>query len=119
MSCGFLAAGPVAFFILTMAVPAGAHLRNAHAGMDIQTHDENEATLQAALETHLSGKSRTWSSPQSGYSGAITPVRTWASRSGHFCRTFVEVVRLPSGRERNSRARACRNDAGIWVRVRG
>jgi surface antigen len=92
-------------------------LRKAHAGLDPQTHQEINAAMQAALETHLSGRSREWSSANSDYSGRLTPVRTWRSRSGHFCRAFVEIVRLPTGIERNSRGRACRNDAGIWVRI--
>ena len=117
MSRSLLPVGPAAFIVLMLALPAAAHLRKAHAGMDPQTHRENSAAMQIALETHLSGRSRDWSSPNLDFSGRITPVRTWRSRSGHFCRAFVEIVRLPSGAERSSRARACRNDAGHWVRI--
>ena len=128
MSRSLLLAGPTTFFVLplalpavlivlTLAGPAGAHLRHVHAGMNPQTHRQVDAAMQIALETHLSGRSRQWSSANPLYSGRITPVRTWRSRSGHFCRAFVEVVRLPTGVERNSRARACRNKAGNWVRI--
>ena len=117
MSRSFLLAGPAAFFVLMLALPAAAHSRNVHAGLDPQTHKKIEAAVQIALETHLSGRSRPWSSTKSGYSGRVTPVRTWRSRSGHFCRAFVEIVRLPSGVERNGRTRACRNAKGIWVRI--
>ena len=117
MSRSFLLAGTAAFLVLILALPAGAHLRGFHAGLDPQAHREIEAAMQAALETHLSGRGRPWASAKSNYSGRLTPVRTWRSRSGHFCRAFVEIVRLPSGIERNGRASACRNEAGSWVRV--
>ena len=117
MSRSFLLAGSTAFFVLMLALPAGAHLQKVHAGLDRQTHRQINTAMQTALETHLSGRSRQWSSENPRYSGRITPVRTWRSRSGHFCRAFVEIVRLPSGIERNSRASACRNEAGSWVRV--
>lgn len=116
MSRGFLLVGAAAFVVLMLALPAAAHLRRAHAGLDPRTHKEINAAMQIALETHLSGSSRRWVSSNAGYSGRVTPVRTWRSRSGHFCRAFVEIIRLPSGTERNSRARACRNEAGVWVR---
>ena len=103
--------------VLFLTGPASAHLRNIHAGMHPQTHEVINAAMQVALESHLSGRSRQWSSAKSNYSGRLTPVRTWRTRSGHFCRAFVEIVRLPSGVERNSRASACRNDAGVWVRI--
>ncbi len=117
MSRSFLLAGPAAFIALLLALPASSHLRGVHAGMDPQTHREIDAAIQTALETHLSGRSRQWSSAKSNLSGRVTPVRTWRSRSGHFCRAFVEIIRLPSGVERNSRGRACRNQAGVWVRI--
>ena len=117
MSRGLLPAGLAVFIVLMLTLPADAHLRNVHAGLDPQTHREINAAMHVALETHLSGRGRQWSSPKSNYSGRLTPVRTWRSRSGHFCRAFVEIVRLPSGLERNGRASACRNDAGHWVRI--
>ena len=117
MRRSFLLATSTAFFVLMLALPVGAHLRHVHAGLDPQTHLQIDTAMQTALETHLSGRSRQWSSANPLYSGRITPVRTWRSRSGHFCRAFVEIVRLPSGVERNSRDSACRTDAGHWVRV--
>ena len=117
MSRGFLIAGSTAFFILMLAPPAGAHWQHVHAGMNPQTHLQFDAALQTAMETHLSGRGRPWASANPAYSGRVTPIRTWRSQSGHFCRAFVEIVRLPSGVERNGRGRACRNDAGNWVRI--
>ncbi len=117
MSRRILFAGQASFFLLMLALPASGHFQKAHASLDRQIHKEVDVAIQIALETHLSGRSRSWSSPRSGYSGRITPVRTWRSRSGQFCRAFIEVVRLPSGFERNSRGRACRTDQGIWVRI--
>jgi len=117
MSRRILPALPAALCMLLLTLPSFAHIRDIHAGMDPETHREIEAALQVALETHLSGRSRPWSSARSNYSGRLTPIRTWRSRSGHFCRAFVEIVRLPTGVERNSRPSACRNEKGIWVRI--
>lgn len=117
MSRNILLAGLAALGVLLLTPPAGAHMRDVHAGMNPDTHRQIDAAMQIALETHLSGHARQWSVANPDYSGRLTPVRTWRSRSGHFCRAFVEIVRLPSGVERNNRARACRNEAGIWVRI--
>ncbi len=102
---------------LLLAMPAAGQSRRALAGLDPEIRDLVNMTMQIALETHLSGRGRIWSSPKNGFSGRVTPVRTWRSRSGHFCRAFVEIVRLPSGSERIGRGRACRNDAGEWIRT--
>ena len=108
---------PAALVLLMLSLPAAAHVRKAHAGLDAETHKALSAAMQTALESHVSGRSRQWSVPNSNYSGRVTPVRTWRSRSGHFCRAFVEIIRLPSGIERTGSGRACRSDAGKWVRI--
>lgn len=108
---------PTVVGILTLSFPAAAQSRKAHAGLNPEIRQIVNSTMQTALETHVSGRSRKWSSPKSGFSGRVTPVRTWRSRSGHFCRAFVEIVRLPSGVERIGNGRACRNAAGEWIRT--
>ena len=96
---------------------AAAQSSKALAGLDPEIRQIVNSTMQIVLETHISGRGRQWSSPEYGFSGRVTPVRTWRSRSGHFCRAFVEIVRLPSGFERIGNGRACRNDAGEWIRT--
>jgi surface antigen len=117
MSRRFLLAASVAFCPAFLAIPASAHLTGVHAGMDTETHRQAHEAAQIALETHLSNRARQWSSTRLDISGRITPLRTWRSRSGHFCRAFLELVRLPSGVERTGRGHACRNEAGSWVRI--
>jgi len=117
MNRGIPVIRPAALVVLILSLPAAAHVRKVHAGLDPETHKALNAAMQIALETHVSGRGRQWSVPNSSYSGRVTPVRTWRSRSGHFCRAFVEIVRLPSGVERTGSGRACRSDAGNWVRI--
>jgi surface antigen len=102
---------------LLLTMPAASESRRALAGLGPEIRQIVNSTMQIALETHLSGRGRMWSSPKYGFSGRVTPVRTWRTRSGHFCRAFVEIVRLPSGSERIGRGRACRNEAGEWIRT--
>lgn len=117
MNLGIPAIKRAALVVLLLSLPGAAQARKAQAGLDSEARKVVSAAMQTALETHVSGRSRQWSARSSGYTGRITPVATWRSRSGHFCRAFVEIVRLPSGIERTGIGRACRNDAGKWVRI--
>lgn len=112
-----LALARAGLFVTVLNLPLSAHAQKIHGGLDAETRQSVDAAMQTALETHLSGRGRQWSSQNSSYSGRITPLRTWRSRSGHFCRAFVEIVRLPSGIERVGNGQACRTEAGIWVRI--
>lgn len=96
---------------------AAGHSRKVLAGLDPEIRQLVDSTMQIVLETHISGRGRQWSSSKYGLSGRLTPVRTWRSQSGHFCREFLEIVRLPSGSERIGKGRACRNSAGEWIRT--
>lgn len=109
----------VGTLILTspLTVQAAGQSRKTLAGLGPEIREIVDSTMQTALETHISGRGRQWSSPKYGFSGRVTPVRTWRSQSGHFCREFLEIVRLPSGSERIGKGRACRNAAGEWIRT--
>lgn len=71
----------------------------------------NEAA-QRALETAPSGKAVAWTNPDSGHSGAITPVRTYES-NGRYCREYQQTVTI-GGRPENSFGTACRQPDGSW-----
>ena len=75
-----------------------------------------EAALQEALETKRSLKEfASWSSPETGRSGKVTPVRTYRREDGTFCREykFEESHPLP---DRPNYGIACRTESGSWVK---
>jgi surface antigen len=70
--------------------------------------------VQATLESTPDGATRRWTNPQTGNRGEITPLRTYASEDGHFCRDYREELAIAgdSGRFYHT---ACRDDSARWV----
>jgi len=70
--------------------------------------------MQATLEEAPDGVTRRWQNGETGHRGAITPLRTWQSEEGHFCRDYREelVVGGESGRFQHT---ACRSGDERWV----
>lgn len=116
-----LAAASVAF----LAVGAGAGLWWAESRIDqallrFEARSELERaviaeTINRALETQVSGASLVWESGESG--GQVTPLRTFRSRSGHWCREYTRTSRF-NGDPVAVLALACRTDEGRWVTIR-
>lgn len=50
------------------------------------------AAFVSALDTQISGGSVTWQNPASGSRGTITPLRTFRTVNGRWCREYREVV---------------------------
>ncbi len=98
------AAGSVLGYILGKEV--GATLDKVD-----QLHAERTAT--EALETNLTGKTSSWSNPDSGNSGTITPTKTSYLESGQPCREYQQSVTVDSEIYQTS-GKACRNEDGIW-----
>lgn len=67
--------------------------------------------VQTALETGKSGQ--TVAAPAPRGEVKVTPIKTWKSRTGHWCREFEERA---SGAEAPRTAVACRAEGGVWVR---
>ena len=76
---------------------------------------EIQAAVSRALETQVSGQTVAWSGE--GISGEVTPIRTYRSASGDWCREYLRSTRL-QGRELSIRGLACRNADGEWVTVK-
>lgn len=72
-------------------------------------------TINHALETQVSGVSIAWETGESG--GQVTPLRTYRSRSGHWCREYTRTTRFRSG-PIAVLALACRTEDGQWVTIR-
>ena len=73
-----------------------------------------EDTVQYALENLVSGTAATVG--LGGTEVAVTPVRTWKSVSGHWCRRYALVITEPGGMPERSEATRCRQD-GIWKKL--
>jgi len=74
------------------------------------------AAIERALERSASGQSVAWENPDSGSHGEIVPVRTYRSKSNHWCREYL-ASKIAGGVEEKIRAIACRAGEGDWVKV--
>jgi len=70
-------------------------------------------TTQSSLETTPSGTTSTWSNPDSGHRGTVTPTRTYRSARGENCREYQQTVTI-GGRQETAVGRACRQSDGSW-----
>lgn len=77
----------------------------------LETKAKAEDALQAALEDTVSGRQTEWRASNGDF-GFVTPVGTWKSTSGHWCRQFAETLSV-GGATRDRDAVACRVD-GRW-----
>ncbi|NIA67722.1 hypothetical protein HBA54_03885 [Pelagibius litoralis] len=67
-----------------------------------------------ALEETASGNKLAWRNPDSGTYGEVTPVRTYRSKSNHWCREYL-AVKVAVDSEETTRAIACREADGNWT----
>ncbi|GAB4362049.1 MAG: hypothetical protein Kow00114_17010 [Kiloniellaceae bacterium] len=74
------------------------------------------AAIEQALERAASGQSVAWQNPDSGVHGQVVPVRTYRSKSNHWCREYL-ASKVAGGIEEKTRAIACRAGDGDWVKV--
>lgn len=69
--------------------------------------------LQHTLEKRVSGADGQWRNPDTGHSGAITPIRTVQRPDGVFCRQYRETTRLGVVEDLRF-GLACRQADGNW-----
>ena len=74
------------------------------------------AAVQEALETVVSGSEVRFRSERTGASGKIVPVRTYKSRSNHWCREFEETIERDGVIEQRVGI-ACRDAENTWRRL--
>jgi surface antigen len=70
--------------------------------------------MQETLESAPDGATRSWTNRETGTRGEITPLRTFVSENGYFCRDYREELAVAgdSGRFYHT---ACRDDTARWV----
>ncbi|HSA83023.1 MAG TPA: RT0821/Lpp0805 family surface protein [Geminicoccaceae bacterium] len=71
-------------------------------------------TMQSTLERAPDGATRSWANEQTGHRGSLTPIRTYVTESGYFCREYREELVI--GADRGSFHQfACRDEDARWV----
>lgn len=69
--------------------------------------------LQGALESNKSGQSANWINPETNHQGAVTPLRTFKSKTGQDCREFQRLATI-AGKTGFAYGTACRQPDGTW-----
>ena len=72
------------------------------------------AALDNALESRVSGASVRWRNATSGNHGSVTPLATFRSSDGTYCRSYAEEV-VVDGRHVRLEDVACRRGRRLWV----
>lgn len=79
--------------------------------------DERDKLLHAEAyekaQTAPIGETITWSNPESGNEGYVTPVRAGTTGSGKYCREFQQTV-IIGGEPEQAYGIACRQPDGSW-----
>ena len=81
-------------------------------GWAAQLEDSYEETLQYALENIQSGGST--ASLIAGVEITISPIRTWKSVSGHYCREYEMTISKPDAEPTHDQGTRCRAKGGGW-----
>ena len=72
-----------------------------------------QRTANDALEQNPSGQTSSWSNPDYGHSGSVTPTRTVYASDGAPCRDYETTVTI-DGKTETAIGRACRQADGTW-----
>ncbi len=81
---------------------------------DADRASANQAYQQA--QTAPIGQNISWNNPDSGNTGAVTPVRDGTSSTGEYCREFQQTVNI-GGRSEQAYGVACQQPDGSWRMV--
>jgi len=99
----------------TAAGAIGGLLLGQSIGRSLDEVDRMKAqqATHQALERYPTGSSSNWSNPDTGNSGAVTPVRTFQQADGTYCREFTQTVNV-GGEVQEAYGTACRQPDGTW-----
>jgi surface antigen len=105
-----------------LAATAAGTLLGAFLGSEVGRSLDRADALYAsraeyqALEYTPSGSSTPWHNPDSGHYGSVTPIETYETASGAYCREFQHQAQI-GGRTREVYGTACRTPDGEWQLV--
>jgi surface antigen len=107
------AAGGNAATIAASAV--GGMLLGGLVGNLLDERDKRLAAeaAQRALETAPTGNPVSWKNPDSGHYGTVTPMKTYQTAGGSYCREYQTTV-IIDGKQERGHGTACRQPDGSW-----
>jgi len=93
---------------------AGAVIGN-EIGKALDDNDRRKSrqTAQRALESGRSYEPTSWSNPDNGHSGEVTPEPAYRDSYGQTCREYTQTIYIDGKRE-TGRGTACRQEDGSW-----
>ena len=103
--------------LLTACTQSGQERQIAYDHLTDQDVTLAATTMQNALETGDDDITVVWQNPENGRAGSTTPLRTYVTDTGVFCREYLEVLVI-DGEVAKFQNTACRSDAGSWVWLR-
>jgi surface antigen len=101
-----------------IAIAAGVLLggflgNNIGKGLDKTDRLEASRAGYRAFEYNKSGQSTSWSNPDSGNSGTVTPRPAYQTNNGQYCREYSQSINVGRNRE-TAVGTACRQSDGTW-----
>ena len=104
-----------------VAIAGGAILGALLGSKIVQSIDETDKqklnnTTQKSLEKSQTGQTSTWTNPDSGHSGSVTPYKTYKKQNGEYCREYSQTVNI-GGETHKAYGTACRRPDGTWEMV--
>jgi surface antigen len=73
----------------------------------------DQQRMSHSLENQPTGQTTTWRNPDTGHHYQVTPVRTYQTSEGRYCREFTTKVKI-GGRMEDAYGTACRMPDGSW-----
>jgi len=97
---------------------AGA-LMGKEIGRSLDRADElaMRQNAQYSLEYTPTQTTTTWRNPDTGHAGTFTPVETYQTDQGQYCREYVQTVYV-GGEKQQAYGTACRQPDGSWKIIR-
>ncbi len=93
---------------------AGAWLGNEIGkSLDRKDRAAMQQTTQQSLSSSPAGTTSSWSNPESGNSGTVTPQPTYTNSSGQVCREYQQTVVVDDQTE-TGYGTACQQKDGSW-----
>jgi surface antigen len=100
---------------LILGAVAGGYL-GGKVGQWLTDKDKQKMsqTTNQALEQGKAGQTYSWTNPDSGNKGNVTPAQTYRNQDGSSCREFSSSVSSLQGQNANGAGVACKQADGTW-----
>lgn len=97
---------------------AGA-LAGQEIGLSLDRADRlaMQQNAQYALEYSPSNQPTAWRNPDTGNHGSVTPVETYQTSTGQYCREYHQTIWI-AGEQQQAYGTACRQPDGSWKIIR-